>query len=465
LSETFKQAMADSKTNFSIFIVEDDTWYRNFLSYAVGLNPDYKIESFEDAKSCLANLHKKPDLITIDYSLPGMNGAELLKKIREIDDQIQVIVISGQEDIGTAVELLKLGVFDYIIKNEDTKPRLINSIQNALTNAHLRTQISALQEDLGKKYDFSKTIVGNSELIKKTFSLIEKAANSKITVSITGETGTGKELVAKAIHYHSERKKVAFVPVNVAAIPKDLIESELFGHEKGAFTGADARRIGKFEQANKGTIFLDEIGELDLSLQSKLLRVLQEREFTRIGGNQTISIDVRVIVATHKNLAVEVQDGRFREDLYYRLLGLPIALPPLRERGNDIIYIARSFVEEYCKENKVKKINISADAQKKLLEYSYPGNIRELKAIVELACVMCDDNLIDLKDIVYNMENSMSNFMSKEMTLDDYNNIIIKTYLEKYDDNVITVAKKLNVGKSTIYRIMKTPEFQNIYKK
>jgi len=457
--------MADSKSNFSIFIVEDDTWYRNFLSYAVGLNPDYKVESFEDAKSCLANLHKKPDLITIDYSLPGMNGAELLKKIREIDDQIQVIVISGQEDIGTAVELLKLGVFDYIIKNEDTKPRLMNSIQNALTNANLRTQISALQEDLGKKYDFSKTIIGNSELIKRTFSLIEKAANSKITVSITGETGTGKELVAKAIHYHSERKKVAFVPVNVAAIPKDLIESELFGHEKGAFTGADARRIGKFEQANKGTIFLDEIGELDLSLQSKLLRVLQEREITRIGGNQTIAIDVRIIVATHKNLALEVQEGRFREDLYYRLLGLPISLPPLRERGNDIVYIARSFVEEYCKENKVKKITINADAQKKLLEYAYPGNIRELKAIVELACVMCDDNTIDVKDIVYNMDNSMSNFLSKEMTLDDYTNLIIKTYLDKYEDNVITVAKKLNVGKSTIYRIMKTPEFQQIYKK
>jgi len=195
------------------------------------------------------------------------------------------------------------------------------------------------------------------------------------------------------------------------------------------------------------------------------LRVLQEREITRIGGNQTIAIDVRIIVATHKNLALEVQEGRFREDLYYRLLGLPISLPPLRERGNDIVYIARSFVEEYCKENKVKKITINADAQKKLLEYAYPGNIRELKAIVELACVMCDDNTIDVKDIVYNMDNSMSNFMSKEMTLDDYTNLIIKTYLDKYEDNVITVAKKLNVGKSTIYRIMKTPEFQQIYKK
>ena len=335
-----------------------------------------------------------------------MNGAELIKKIKEIDDEIQIVVISGQEDVGTAVELLKLGVFDYIIKNEDTKPRLLNSIFNALKNTALKSEIDVLKEDLGKKYDFSKTIIGNSEIIKKTFSLIEKAANSKITVSITGETGTGKELVAKAIHYHSERKKSAFVPVNVAAIPKDLIESELFGHEKGAFTGADARRIGKFEQANKGTIFLDEIGELDLSLQSKLLRVLQEREVTRVGGNQTISIDVRVIVATHKNLSVEVQEGRFREDLYYRLLGLPLALPALRDRGHDIIHISKSFIDEYCRENKSKKISLSSEAQRKLLDYSFPGNIRELKAIIELACVMCDDQIIEAKDIIYNAEKS-----------------------------------------------------------
>jgi DNA-binding NtrC family response regulator len=456
--------MATHNNSFKIFIVEDDTWYRNFLSYSVGLNPDYVVESFADGKEFLANIHKKPDLVTVDYSLPGMNGAELIKKIKEIDDQIQVVVISGQDDVGTAVELLKLGVFDYIIKNEDTKPRLLNSIFNALTNTKLRTEIDELKEDLGKKYDFSKTIIGNSDIIKKTFSLIEKAASSKITVSISGETGTGKELVAKAIHYHSERKKAAFVPVNVAAIPKDLIESELFGHEKGSFTGADARRIGKFEQANKGTIFLDEIGELDLSLQSKLLRVLQEREVTRVGGNQTLSIDVRVIVATHKNLALEVQEGRFREDLYYRLLGLPLALPALRDRGHDIIHISKSLIDEYCRENKVRKLILSSEAQKKLLDYTYPGNIRELKAIVELACVMCDDGVIEGKDITYNSEKSVSNFLSKEMTLDDYNNIIIKNYLEKYDDNVIIVAKKLNVGKSTIYRIMKTEEFQNIYK-
>ena len=353
-----------------IFIVEDDTWYRNFLNYTLQLNPDYEVVCFENAKDCLNSLYQKPDLITIDYSLPGINGAELIKKIKEFDDQIQLIVISGQEDISTAVNLLKLGVFDYIIKNEDTKTRLMNSVQNAILNNSLKTEIIELREDLGKKYDYSKTIIGNSESLKKTFSLIEKAANSKITVSVTGETGTGKELVAKAIHYNSLRKRSPFVAVNVAAIPKELIESELFGHEKGSFTGADARRIGKFEQAIKGTIFLDEIGELDLNLQAKLLRVLQEREITRIGSNNAIPIDVRIIVATHKNLASEVQEGRFREDLYYRLLGLPIHLSPLRDRGNDVIYLAKHFIDESVKENKSGKITLSNDAQKKLLEHS-----------------------------------------------------------------------------------------------
>ena len=203
---------------------------------------------------------------------------------------------------------------------------------------------------------------------------------------------------------------------------------------------------------------------MDLNVQAKLLRVLQEREVTRIGSNQTIPIDVRIIVATHKNLAQEVQEGRFREDLYYRLLGLPIHLPPLRDRGNDIIHLGKYFVDEYCKENKTDKISLSNDAQHKLMDYNYPGNIRELKAIVELACVLCDDGLIEAKDITYNSEKSINNILSHEMSFDDYTNLIIKVYLERYDDNVIMVAKKLDIGKSTIYRIMKTESFQKMMK-
>lgn len=447
--------MSYQNSAYKVFIVEDDKWYNNFLQYTVSLNPEYVVESFFNAKDALANLHKKPDLITVDYSLPDIKGDELIKKIKDQLPDVQIIVISGQEDVQTAVQLLKLGVYDYILKDEDTKHRLLNTIQNARSNTSLKEEIVSLREEVAKKYDFSNTIIGNSEAIKKCFTLIEKAAASKIVVSITGETGTGKELVAKAIHYHSERKKMPLVTVNVAAIPKDLIESELFGHEKGAFTGADARRIGKFEQANKGTIFLDEIGEMDITMQAKLLRVLQEKEVTRVGGNQSISLDVRIIVATHRNLANEVKEGRFREDLYYRLLGLQIALPPLNERGNDIILLCKHFIDDYCKENKTKKITLSPEAQKKLFNYHFPGNIRELKAIIELACVMCDNHVIQETDLTFNSEKSMNNMLIQEMSLDDYNNLIIKNYLEKYDNNVLTVAKKLNIGKSTIYRMLK----------
>jgi DNA-binding NtrC family response regulator len=445
--------------SYKVFIVEDDKWYNNFLQYTVSLNPEYLVESFFTAKDILSNLHKKPDLITVDYSLPDIKGDELIRKIKDQLPDVQIIVISGQEDVQTAVQLLKLGVYDYILKDEDTKHRLLNTIQNARSNASLKEEIVSLREEVAKKYDFSNTIIGNSEAIKKCFALIEKASTSKIVVSITGETGTGKELVAKAIHYHSERKKMPLVTVNVAAIPKDLIESELFGHEKGAFTGADARRIGKFEQANKGTIFLDEIGEMDITMQAKLLRVLQEKEVTRVGGNQSIPLDVRVIVATHRNLANEVKEGRFREDLYYRLLGLQIALPPLNERGNDIILLCKHFIDDYCKENKIKKITLSTEAQKKLFNYHFPGNIRELKAIVEIACVMCNDGVIQETDLTFNTEKSLNNILIQEMSLDDYNNLIIKNYLEKYDNNVLMVAKKLNIGKSTIYRMLKSESF------
>ncbi|NDC30476.1 MAG: sigma-54-dependent Fis family transcriptional regulator [Bacteroidetes bacterium] len=453
-----------SKDTYEIFVVEDDKWYNNFLQYVISLNPEYSVRTFFNAKDCLDNLYLKPKLITVDYSMPDMNGTELIRKIKEASVDSQVIVISGQEDVSTAVELLKLGVFDYILKDEDTKNRLLNSIQNARSNQVLREEILDLREEVAKKYDFSASIIGNSDAIKKTYSLIEKAAGSKITVSVTGETGTGKELVAKAIHYNSDRKKLPFVAVNVAAIPKDLIESELFGHEKGAFTGADARRIGKFEQANKGTIFLDEIGEMDINIQAKLLRVLQEKEVTRVGGNQAIPIDVRIIVATHKDLNEEVQGSRFREDLYYRLLGLPISLPPLRDRGNDIILITKHIIDEFCKENKIKKVSLGNEAQKKLLAYNFPGNIRELKAIVELACLMCDDSVIEPENITFTSGKSMNNLLMQEMSLDDYTNLIIKNYLDKYDDNVISVAKKLNIGKSTIYRILKSESYQNLTK-
>ncbi len=445
------------KAPVKIFVVEDDLTYTKFLNYVLSLNPDFEVSYFTTGKECLNALIKRPSIITLDYSLPDMPGEAVLKEIKAFDPDINVIIVSAQEKIGTAVELLKAGAFDYISKDEEAKDRILNSINNARNKSSLIREIDRLKEEITTKYEFEKSIIGTSDAIKKVFALIEKALKTNITVSVTGETGTGKELVAKAIHYNSSRKNKRLVAVNIAAIPKDLIESELFGHEKGAFTGALSRRIGKFEEAEGGTLFLDEIGEMDLSLQSKLLRVLQERELTRVGSNEVIKVDVRIIVATHRNLQEEVKNEKFREDLYYRLLGLPIHLPPLREREKDVIQIAKFFLDQFVVENKFKKYKISPEAQQKLLEYSFPGNIRELKSVVELAAVMAQDNQISPDDITF-ANAPRDPFMLKEMKLQEYMYHIIRNYLNKYDNNVLEVAQRLDIGKSSIYRYLKEME-------
>jgi len=443
---------------YNIFIVEDDPWYGEILEYHLSLNPDYKVTRYESAKDCLAKMHLQPDLVTIDFSLPDMMGDKLYQKIRETNPSVPVIVISSQENITVAVNLLKMGVSDYLVKDDTTKDLLWNSIIRIRENQSLKKEVEHLKEELGQKFSFDKTIIGQSDSLKRVFTMMEKAIKTNINVSITGETGTGKEVVAKAIHYNSDRKKKNFVAVNMAAIPKELIESELFGHEKGAFTGAIARKAGKFEEANGGTIFLDEIAEMDLSLQSKLLRVLQERELFRVGGNEKVKLEVRLLVATHKNLAEEVKKGNFREDLYFRIMGLPIELPPLRERGNDILILAKHFVDEFAKENKMGNIHFSKEAKDKLLRYHFPGNVRELKAMIDLAAVMCDDNEIKPDDITYTSTKRDDIFVTEEKTLRQYTCDIIKHYLKKNNDDVVATANVLDIGKSTIYKMMQSGE-------
>lgn len=444
--------------SFRIFIVEDDPWYGEILEYHLSLNPDYEIHRFTTAKDCLANLSLRPQLLTLDYSLPDGDGLTVLKKLKQAMPDLPVIMISAQDDVATAVELLKHGASDYFIKDDHTKDLLWNAVVRIREHQGLKQEVEQLREELGQKYDHSKTIKGNSPAITKIFALIDKAARTNINVSVTGETGTGKELVAKAIHFASDRKKKPFIAVNMAAIPRELIESELFGHEKGAFTGALARKAGKFEEANKGTLFLDEIAELDLSLQSKLLRVLQEREVIRVGGNEQVALDVRIIIATHKNLAVEVKRGAFREDLYYRIIGLPVELPPLRERGNDVVLLAKFFLDEFCNGNKMPAISISAPAKEKLMRYAYPGNVRELKAIMDLAAVMCDGTEVLEDDIRFTSVSGQELLLTEEKTLREYTADIIKSYLRKYDNNVVRVADKLDIGKSTIYKMIQNKE-------
>lgn len=441
--------------NFSVFIVEDDPFYGNLLQYHLSLNPDYKVTLFNSAMACLNQLHQKPDVICIDFGLPDMKGDKLLKKLNEYNNTLPVVVISGQEDISIAVSLLKNGATDYIIKDDNTKDLLWQSIIKIRENSNLKKEVETLKEELGVKYKY-ESLIGESPIMQKTFSLMEKAISSNINVSITGETGTGKEVVAKSIHYNSERKSKRFVAVNMAAIPSELVESELFGHEKGAFTSAQSQKIGKFELANQGTLFLDEIGEMDLTIQSKILRALQEREFSRVGGNNTVKFDVRLITATHKNLADEVKNGNFREDLFYRIMGLPIELPSLKRRGEDILLIAESFIQHNSKSNKSKVCKLDRGGKKKLLDYSWPGNVRELKAVIDLACVMCNDYVIQAEDINFSSIGGKNGVSYEGKTLKQFTDEVILDCLDKNDGDVLEVAKILDIGKSTIYNLLKS---------
>jgi len=443
---------------FKIFVVEDNEWYNRLLVHNLSLNPDYEIESFDSGKECLNNLHKKPDVITLDYRLPDMQGLEVLKRIKAENEEIQVILISEQNEIEVVVDLLKYGAYDYIVKSNDIRERLLNTVQNIRKGVNLRQEIVSLRSEIKKKYSYQNTIIGNSTATKKIYELIEKATRTNISVTVTGETGTGKELVAKAIHYNSPRASKPFVAVNMAAIPGELAESELFGHEKGAFTGANYRRIGKFEEANGGTLFLDEIAEMDISLQAKLLRALQEKEIVRVGSNKPLKTDCRIIVATNRNFQEEVMKGTFRQDLYYRLFGLPINLPPLRERGNDIIVLAKHFIREFCSENNLSVKSLSKAAVDKLLSYSFPGNIRELKSVAELAVTLSDHDEIDGENIIVGNETLLNENVYGEMSLREYNIRIVKKYLENYDNNIKLVAEKLAIGVATIYRMLKEEE-------
>ncbi len=447
----------NNKIPYKIFIVEDNKLYAQVLKKQL-VNDNYQVKVFYNGKDCINTLEEKPDVITLDYTLPDMTGHQVLKEIQQKLPGTHVIIISAQESISTAIDLMKIGAYDYIMKAPDTREKLSNIIKNIYSTDQLKEENTRLKDAIKEKFYFKKLIKGNSREIDHVFALMEKAVQTNISVSISGETGTGKELVAKGIHYNSNRSNKPFVAVNVSAIPEGLIESELFGHEKGAFTGADTRKIGKFELANSGTLFLDEIADLDLSVQAKLLRVIQERVVTRLGGNEEISLDVRIINATHKNLSTLVSEGKFRQDLYYRLLGLPIELPPLRQRGNDIILLAKHFVNEFCAENNMPLKTISEDTKNTLLTYYFPGNIRELKAVMELACVMTNNNTIKPVHLNMSLDENVQNLLASEKTLEEYNFEIIKHFLNKYNQNVRLVASKLGIGKSTIYRMLQNKQ-------
>ena len=375
-----------------ILIVDDEKSIREFLEIMLK-KEGYNVGSAVNAEEALKLFHNSNyELVISDIKMSGMDGVELLKKIKEINPETIVLMITAYASVDTAIDAMKAGAYDYITKpfNVDEVKHII---QNALDRRRLETENILLKKELKSRYSFAN-LVGTSPKMLEIYGLIKRVANTRTNILISGESGTGKELVARAIHYESERKEKPFVPINCGAIPENLLESELFGHQKGAFTGAVANKSGLFEVANDGTIFLDEITELPKELQVKLLRVIQERNFRRVGGIEDILVDVRIIAASNKEIDKEVKEGRFREDLFYRLNVIPIQMPPLRERQEDIRFLAEHFFEKHKQELGKDIKGISHEAMDYLESYSYPGNIRELENIIERAVALENTSII-----------------------------------------------------------------------
>jgi two-component system response regulator AtoC len=447
-----------------IFVVEDEPANAQVLDLWVSKRWGYKCRLFETGEECLENLHESPDLVLLDLMLPGMNGEEILGKIKGHNPEIPVIILSAQDDVERAVQTLRLGATDYYGKPVDF-PRLGNAVKNALQLHELAQEVRRLREQYAKPFHFDN-IVSNSGSMQEVFRLVDKVKDSDICVLIMGESGTGKELVSTAIHYNGARKKGPFVVVNCASIPHDLLESELFGHERGAFTGAIQRRIGRFEQAHTGTLFLDEIGELDMSLQAKLLRVIQTKQFERVGGNETLTSDVRVISATNRDLQKAVQNKEFREDLYFRLSTFPVIIPPLRDRRSDILLLAEHFLKKYCEEEEKNKSGFSKQALRLLYQYHWPGNVRELENAIQRAILMSDSDTVTERDLPLAIQtlgsDETANGSSGAASLgngirpfEQFKEEVIRHALKVTEGNIVEAARQLKLGRATLYRLMK----------
>lgn len=369
-------------------IVEDRKEMRDFLSLALQ-KKGYESEGFSSAEEALRNLKNKRYLLLIaDLLLPGIDGYELMKRAKEIDPYIPVIIITAYGTVEKAVQAIKDGAFDFLTKPVDPE-HLLHVVEKAVERERIFRENLILKEEWREKFGFPE-IIGESPAIKDAIMKLQKVAPTETTVLLLGESGTGKELFARALHQLSPRRNYSFVPMNSASVPETLIENELFGHEKGAYTGAYSRKIGKLELAHKGTFFLDEIGDLNPSLQAKLLRVIEEKQFERVGGTQKIEVDVRFVLATNKDLKKLVKEGKFRDDLYYRISVFPITLPPLRERREDIPLLVKHFIRKFSVETKKQIDSIATSALEKIMNYSWPGNVRELQNCIERAIILCD---------------------------------------------------------------------------
>ena len=457
-----------------IFIVDDEPSIQKLLTHWVKNQWKYNIEIFDKGYDMLDNLSKNPDLILLDIMLPDCNGVELLPKIKEYDANLPVIMLSAQGSIEVAMEAIRSGAFDYFTKPIDSN-KLEPVIKNALSNYELHKRVEELQDHLQQEYSFDNIISADPRM-QEVFKLVSKILNNDITVLIHGESGTGKELVARAIHYNGKRQENSFVVVNCASIPRELLESELFGHEKGSFTGAHQRKIGKFEAADGGTLFLDEIGEMEMSLQAKILRVIQQKEFERIGGNTTIKTDVRILSATNRDLNQMVEDNEFRDDLFYRLNSFPIVVPPLRTRRGDIVILINHFIEKFNDKLGTNIKGVTKKALKILYDHNWPGNIREIENTIERCVILTDKSEIDvdvlpeqilspIESVTLDKNQQMFTEHSSIIPFETLKREAIKHALERTNGNVVEAAKKLKIGRATLYRLMEKYEIDSAKQK
>jgi two-component system response regulator HydG len=442
-----------------ILIVDDDNSHRTMLLTLIN-GWGYKAEGVEDGDIAVERVKQSAfDLILMDIKMIKMSGIEALGKIQEINPSIPVLIMTAYASIDTAVSAMKKGAYDYLTKPLDFD-KLKITMTRAMEHISLKKENTALKENLGEIFNRNK-IIGKSSAIKEVLQIIKNSAPTEATILITGESGTGKELAAGAIHYNSHRKNGPFIRVNCGAITETLIESELFGHEKGAFTGALRLKEGKFVQAQHGTIFLDEIGTMPMNMQTKLLRVLEDKKVVRVGGEKEIPLDVRVVAATNENLSSQVEENKFREDLFYRLNVVNINLPPLREREGDIPLLANFFLETSAKKNRKEISGFSPDAMAKLVRYLWPGNIRELANSVERAVILAKSDYIEKDDIVtgeeYFKEKETIN-VSDEFRVEPLKEIekkaIIQT-LKSLDNNKSAAARELGITRKTLHKKIK----------
>ena len=439
-----------------ILVVDDQADMRSLLSDVLE-GEGYRVGTAESGEKALQVLAEEQyDLVLTDLRMKGMLGTTLLSEIKHRYPETGVILMTAFGTIETAIEAIKGGATDYLIKpvkNED----VLRIVGRAVREVRLRREVTHLRREVYKEYSFHQ-ILGKSRPMQEVFELIRRVADSPSNVLITGESGTGKELVAKAIHYNSDRRESPFVPVNCAAIPEQLLESELFGHVRGAFTDAKADRLGLFEEAQKGTIFLDEISELPLMLQAKLLRAIQEREIRRVGSTKSVAVDVRIIAATNLNLSDEVKAKHFREDLYYRLNVIEIRLPPLRERRDDIPLLVESFLRKCTKTNRKPLEGVSESALALLIDYSWPGNVRELENIIERAVTLVRGEKIMPEDLPATVQGSrgdrrvLDDAAERTLPLQEVEWEYIKKILEKTGGNKYQAAQTLGIDRKTLYR-------------